>query len=232
MNWFLYVIIAVLIVLFVISNLSEKSKDKEKIDGKLPYKKRDDFLSKAEKMFYDTLNTYYADKITVCPKVAVKEIVFVGKGTGKEYMKYFNWIAKKHVDFVLCNSLTMDVLCAVELDDSSHAKADRQKRDAFIDKVFEVSQIPLIHIPLKSGYSKLDLVEIENIICEQPSRIQESIQNDTTKQSAETLNSAAPICPKCGVEMVRRKAAHGDRSGKEFYGCPNYPKCKEIKNID
>ena len=37
-------------------------------------------------MFYDTLNTNYADKITVCPKVAVKEIVSHCKGTGKEYM--------------------------------------------------------------------------------------------------------------------------------------------------
>jgi hypothetical protein len=44
MNSFLYIVIAFLIVLFVISKLSEKSKDKEKTDGKLPYKKRDDFL--------------------------------------------------------------------------------------------------------------------------------------------------------------------------------------------
>jgi len=230
MGWIPYVFIAGLIILFVISKSTEKGKEQEKTDGALPYKKRDDFLSKSEKMFYDTLNIYYADKITVCPKVAVKEIVFVGKGTGKEYMKYFNWIAKKHVDFVLCNPLTMNVICAVELDDSSHAKPDRQKRDTFMDKVFEVSQIPLIHVPLKSGYSKQDLIDIEKTIS--PSEIQESIQNDTPKQAEETQNSSTLICPKCGVEMVKRKAAHGERAGKEFYGCPNYPKCREIKNID
>ncbi len=229
MNSFLYVVIAVLIVLFVISNLSEKSKDKEKIDGKLPYKKRDDFLSKAEKMFYDTLNTYYADKITVCPKVAVKEIVFVGTGTGKEYMKYFNWIAKKHVDFVLCSSLTMDVLCAVELDDSSHAKADRQKRDVFIDKVFEVSQIPLIHVPFKSGYSKQDLIDIESAISEKPLQIQENIQNDTTKQAVETRNNAAPICPKCGVEMVRRKLLMVIEPGKNSMAVRTIQSVRRLK---
>jgi predicted RNA-binding Zn-ribbon protein involved in translation (DUF1610 family) len=99
-----------------------------------------------------------------------------------------------------------------------------------MDKVFETSRIPLIHVPLKSGYSKQDLIDIENIIT--PSQIQKSVQNDTPKQVAETQNSSAPICPKCGVAMVKRKAAHGELAGKEFYGCPNYPKCKEIKNID
>lgn len=34
------------------------------------------------------------------------------------------------------------------------------------------------------------------------------------------------ICPKCGGEMVRRMSKFG-----EFYGCSNYPNCKQTKRI-
>ena len=37
-------------------------------------------------------------------------------------LKYFNWISQKHVDFVLCDKDTMQILCAVELDDRSHER--------------------------------------------------------------------------------------------------------------
>ena len=43
-----------------------------------------------------------------------------------------------------------------------------------------------------------------------------------------------PNCPKCGAEMVRRKAKYGPYAGNEFYGCPNWKtSCKGvIINID
>ncbi len=39
------------------------------------------------------------------------------------------------------------------------------------------------------------------------------------------------ICPKCRAPMVRRKAIKGPNAGIEFYGCSNFPKCREIVNI-
>ena len=42
----------------------------------------------------------------------------------------------------------------------------------------------------------------------------------------------APRCPKCDGEMVLRTAKHGDRAGKQFYGCSQYPKCRTIINVD
>jgi restriction system protein len=34
-----------------------------------------------------------------------------------------------------------------------------------------------------------------------------------------------PTCPCCAVKMVARQSTAG---GRRFWGCPNYPKCKEI----
>ncbi len=42
--------------------------------------------------------------------------------------------------------------------------------------------------------------------------------------------SEAPACPKCGSPMVKRVAKKGTQTGKEFWGCSNYPTCRGIRN--
>lgn len=38
-------------------------------------------------------------------------------------------------------------------------------------------------------------------------------------------------CPKCGSDMVRRKARRGDRAGQAFLGCSRYPSCRGVRNL-
>jgi restriction system protein len=40
------------------------------------------------------------------------------------------------------------------------------------------------------------------------------------------VSQSAPNCPRCGAEMVRRKARQGANAGQEFWGCPNFPECR------
>lgn len=40
-----------------------------------------------------------------------------------------------------------------------------------------------------------------------------------------------PLCPRCGKPMNKILAKQGTYAGKYFYGCPNYPSCKEKVNI-
>jgi hypothetical protein len=37
-----------------------------------------------------------------------------------------------------------------------------------------------------------------------------------------------PVCPKCGALMVLRTAKRGNTPGQQFYGCPNYPRCRVV----
>jgi len=39
-------------------------------------------------------------------------------------------------------------------------------------------------------------------------------------------------CPKCGSPMILRIAKRGTNAGGKFYGCSNYPRCKETLPID
>jgi len=49
-----------------------------------------------------------------------------------------------------------------------------------------------------------------------------------TQQSIET---DAPVCPKCGKPMVKRMAKKGINSGKPFWSCSGYPECNGTLNI-
>lgn len=44
--------------------------------------------------------------------------------------------------------------------------------------------------------------------------------------------TAEQSCPKCGSEMIKRTAKHGSNAGKAFWGCSNFPQCREIVPIN
>ena len=64
----------------------------------------------------------------------------------------FNRVAAKHVDFVLCDQVTLHPLVAIELDDSSHYQRDRADRDAFINELFRVIGVALIRHRVQMAY--------------------------------------------------------------------------------
>jgi hypothetical protein len=45
---------------------------------------------------------------------------------------------------------------------------------------------------------------------------------------AQSIPKLAPSCPRCNVLMVLRTARQGATAGQQFYGCPNFPRCREI----
>lgn len=222
------VVIIVVVVLYLLFNPTEEKFEYvyKKIND-FPYNLRDDFLSDAEKSFYHTLKVYLEERAVVCPKVSLKDMFFVSNKSNKDYMKYFNKIAKKHVDFLLCEPKTMKPLCGIELDDSSHSRQNRIDRDLFVDKVFENAKLRIIHIPNKKGYTKEDLNAVLQIFTMQNNET----KIETVQIATENVNSEIKICPKCGANMVLRTTKKGENFGKQFYGCSNYPKCKEIINL-
>lgn len=45
------------------------------------------------------------------------------------------------------------------------------------------------------------------------------------------LNISIPACPKCGSSMVKRMARKGERIGRQFWGCRNYPRCMGVRPL-
>ena len=51
------------------------------------------------------------------------------------------------VDYVLCDT-DFRILCAIELDDSTHDAEERRNRDRAVNYIFEKAGLPLIRVPL------------------------------------------------------------------------------------
>jgi hypothetical protein len=67
------------------------------------------------------------------------------------------------------------------------------------------------------------------------SQTQEVLQESEIEEIARLIamyprckEQKSPVCPKCNRIMVLRVAKKGVFQGKRFYGCPNYPHCREI----
>jgi hypothetical protein len=118
----------------------------------------------------------------------------------------------------------MRPLAGIELDDASHARADRQERDAFVARVFAAASLPLLRIPVQRAY---DLQELSARL----SAILEGQQNTAPPAAAASLPErnpgATPVCPKCAVPMILRTVTKGARQGETFFGCTNYPRCRQ-----
>lgn len=46
-----------------------------------------------------------------------------------------------------------------------------------------------------------------------------------------TNSTQAMTCPKCHSAMIKRVAKKGARQGQLFYGCSQYPKCRQVINV-
>jgi hypothetical protein len=188
----------------------------------LPYRQRDDFLSAAELAFYRVLANTLRGRATICPKVNLADIFFVARPNENQH--YRNKIDRKHVDFLICDPATMKPLCGIELDDSSHRRPDRQHRDEFVDQVFKVAGLALVRITAQHRYSREDLLSrVEPYLAEGPAH--------RPPQPLVASSGEPPVCPKCGVQMVKRVATKGPNAGQPFFGCPNYPRCKEVVRV-
>jgi predicted RNA-binding Zn-ribbon protein involved in translation (DUF1610 family) len=185
----------------------------------LPYRRRDDFLSAAELSFYRVLRLVVKDRATILTKVNLADIFFVARPN--ENQTHRNRIDRKHVDFLICDSDMMTPLAGVELDDKSHARADRVARDRLVDSVFEAAGLPLFRIPAQSSYDQNALAG-RLAPCMERNKIAPAISPQPV------VGKSSPICPKCGIAMVQRMASKGRNQGNTFWGCPNYPRCREI----
>jgi hypothetical protein len=182
-----------------------------------PYRVRDDFLSRAEASFYHVLKSMMGERLLIFPKVSLAEIFFVSQN--QDYQSYQNKIDRKRVDFLLCDPKTLKPVLAIELDDASHQRPDRQERDEFVEKVFADARLPLARIPVRPAYNTQELASI----------FQPAMKTTTPEsQTAPSVASQTRQCPKCGVPMVKRVARRGSNPGQSFWGCPNYPRCQEM----
>ena len=206
-----------------------KSESTAAPSAEFPYHLRDHFLSPAELNFYAVLRTAINGRAALCSKVALGDLFYVKKGDdASRWRIYTNKIDRKHVDFLLCDPVTMRPLVGIELDDRSHQREDRQVRDAFVDKVFAAAHLPLLHVPVRRAYVAAEIeAQIAPYLAESTAPVPAPVRVvETPLPIAAVQTNESPRCPKCGGEMILRTAKSGANAGNKFWGCSKYPNCR------
>lgn len=110
-------------------------------------------LTPTEARFYECLEelTQNRCRIQVKPRLAD---VFQHHGEG------FKQISQKHVDFLVCRNDDWTPMLGIELDDDSHNKAERRKRDMFVNALFASTGVPLVRIHVR------DMGKLEELVAQ------------------------------------------------------------------
>lgn len=153
-----YALIFVIIILMMDLILTKIPKQ-EKIENEdlsSLYEKKTYLLTQNELKFYKLLKSI-TDKnnLNLFSQVALYEII------KSKNIKYFNKIKSKTIDFVITDVNCKIKLC-IELDDPTHIKENRQKRDEFINKLFKDLDIKLLRIPTQNYYNIKELEKYIN----------------------------------------------------------------------
>ncbi len=110
-----------------------------------PYKLTQRIFSPKEGYFYRDVRPI-ADKLglLVFTKMRLADLLEVPKGQ-QDYMKWFNRIKAKHIDFILVDR-DYHIRLLVEVDDPTHNRPDRQARDEEVDEIFRQQGMEVLHL--------------------------------------------------------------------------------------
>jgi hypothetical protein len=227
----LFAMIVIIGFIFLVKNSKPQQSPKESND--FPYFKIHALLTPAELSFYHVLKIAVSEEYDIFSKVRLADLISVNKGMDRaEWGKAFNKIKAKHIDFILCHKNTSEIVCAIELDDQSHSQVKRQQRDEFVMEALEVAKLPFVRFDVTRTYqseavsNKIQLAITTRV----PTKINATpSENILIDPDAEALRiEKERKCPKCGSELVLRKVSRGQKKGREFFGCSNFPQCRHV----
>jgi len=156
----LFIIVALIVILSVIKNLSQGSKTRsarrEFVAPQYKYSRKAEFITAREKDFYKVLQDVAGDRYYIFPQIHLSAL-FKNETVGKYHKLAFQIINRRSVDYVLCDKTTLEPVYAVELDDSTHDTAKSIKRDENVNQMFKNSNLPLVRFRNYSNLTKEDI---------------------------------------------------------------------------
>mgnify|MGYP001051833045 CR=1 FL=1 len=122
------------------------------------YNPRPFLYSQQERQFLGQLVWAVGQYSLIFGKVRLGDVVQVSPGAGRVANKEgFDIIARHHIDFLLCDRKTTQVICAIELYDAG-ASPKRVLAEARLkDRILKEANIPLARFPLANEYRSAEI---------------------------------------------------------------------------
>lgn len=150
---------------------SEKKNGETKVeswlkDGKKVYRGKSHLMTETERKFFHHMQEKFGNDKRIFAQVRVVDLLNVNwseirKGSFDEKVA-FRQISQWHVDYVVTDQ-DFKIICAAELDDASHERDDRQKRDWIMNRAFDSAGLKLYRFKLKENDARLITEKEESI---------------------------------------------------------------------
>lgn len=132
----------------------------EKYGGKtpeaLPYNRKNNFYSNAERLFLGTLMRAIGNEYLILGKVRVSDLILINGGLPlKRRVAAYERIAGEYVDFVVCDRRTTKILLVVQL--VRRDAVGRALTRGLLDDAFKTADIPLVRFYESNTYEVSDL---------------------------------------------------------------------------
>ena len=156
-----FVIILIFLVLFflplwlIVRKIARKRYEDQELDivtpsvaqenrPKYSYARKFSIMTNAEQQFHRKIFTMVGREVLIFPQIHLDDLL-QHTHCRQNYRAALASIQRKSVDYVLCD-VSYRTICAIELDDTTHLKPDRIKRDVFVNSVFEEAGLPIIRV--------------------------------------------------------------------------------------
>ena len=146
------IIAAAVVLAFLRGDLGGADEEKAKYD----YNRRSFFLTRAEHECYDALVAAVGNEYLVFAQVHLPTLVD-NKVKGQNWRAAFRHISEKSVDFVLCDKAYISAKLAIELDDKTHERPERQERDREVERILQGAGLPLLRLENHGSFSPAEL---------------------------------------------------------------------------
>lgn len=118
--------------------------------GRLPYTSRRSLLSDGELRFFGALQRAVGQQWGISIKTRLADVILCPENLWTT--PHGRKLAQKHIDFVLYDRTSAAIAVAIELDDKSHDRADRARRDAFLDQALAAADVLLLRVAVSPRY--------------------------------------------------------------------------------
>jgi hypothetical protein len=116
------------------------------------------FVTLAEADFFRVLAEVVGERGHVLAQVSLRQLLwFPGKRHTPGKTTWQNKVARRSLDFLVCDPATLRPLLAIELDEPSHATPERQTRDEEVALILERAGLPLIRVLTSRSYDTREL---------------------------------------------------------------------------
>jgi len=147
MNWpllrALLPLLALCVVLWLVVQVLNRFRSRRPGLGPIPFLPAASLLSPAERSFFEVLRQCVGQEFHIFVKVRMEDVLSLPDGTLSRH-SWSGRVRQKHLDFVLCDRERICPVLLIELDDSTHQRADVRARDAVKDEILEAAGLPIL----------------------------------------------------------------------------------------